>query len=294
VEDLDRAISIQTEAVDRTAHGDVLRPEYLKYRAEALQRRFVLLDDLTDLDSSISCIGEAVSTTPPEQQGRAVLLRNLAGVLQLRFDRLGNVRDLDSVVSCLEEALGLTPESLEAERLQLLGSLGHALQRRYELSRNVADIDRAIEVTEEALSSLPAAHPFRPPFMDRFAKHYEARYETLMDPSDRDKALYIRQQASSLEFTGGPTREAAGDERTPIASPSAQEIATRAPEPVSLWIDLAPVEEVDTIPEVRPSVLPVSAASHNSPESPISPSSTMRVAAIHSRTGSTPYSAPSP
>ena len=86
MDDLDRAIVTNEQAVESTPDDHPDRAMYLNNLGIALQSRFERTGSMDDLDRAIVTNEQAVELTPDDHPNRAMYLNNLGNALQSRFE----------------------------------------------------------------------------------------------------------------------------------------------------------------------------------------------------------------
>lgn len=110
-EDLDQAISQQTQAVLLTPIQDQEYPTWLDELGVSLQLRFRHFENLSDINSAVEYHEQAVGLTPETHNDRPKRIKNLGNCLQSRFERLGDVADLQRGIAYLDQAITLAHDN---------------------------------------------------------------------------------------------------------------------------------------------------------------------------------------
>ena len=151
MEDLDRAIVTNEQAVESTPDDHPDRAMYLNNLGIALQSRFERTGSMEDLDRAIVTNEQAVESTPDGHPDRAMYLNNLGNALQRRFERTGSMDDLDRAIMTREQAFksDTAPPSI---RLKAASSCSDLLisQKNY---------NRAKSILQAAVQLLPTISP---------------------------------------------------------------------------------------------------------------------------------------
>ncbi|WP_322510196.1 CpXC domain-containing protein [Anaerolinea sp.] len=102
--DLERAISLFSQALQGTPPDSPDRPSLLNNLANALSNRYAREGRAQDLEEAISTYRQALQGTPPDSPDRPSRLNNLANALRFRYAREGRAQDLEEGKNCLAEA----------------------------------------------------------------------------------------------------------------------------------------------------------------------------------------------
>ncbi|THU96130.1 hypothetical protein K435DRAFT_723032 [Dendrothele bispora CBS 962.96] len=157
-EDIDKAISYQTEAVELisrlTGDRNPGKPGYLTNLGISLRQRFERSGSKGSdgIDKAIDFHTKAVELTPDGCPNKSVYLSNLAAALQTRYERLQNIIDIEHAISAHKRAIGLTPSG-HTSKPDYLYRLGLSLQYRFARLNNVSDADEAISAFCESAGS---------------------------------------------------------------------------------------------------------------------------------------------
>lgn len=153
-DDLERAITLLTAAVEDTPPRAPERPWRLANLGGALAERYERRGDRRDLDAAIKDFDEATSADRPSPDG-VDWQYNLALGLRDRYARDGYLPDLDRAVELLEQIVVVAARPrVRADRLdQLAGTLRIRAQRR----GDGAELARAVELHRAAAASGPAS-----------------------------------------------------------------------------------------------------------------------------------------
>ena len=129
MDDLDRAIRTNEQAVASTPDDHPNRGMYLNNLGNALQSRFERTGSMDDLDRAITTNEQAVASTPDDHPNRGMYLNNLGSALQRRFERTGSMDDLDRAITTKEQAfeMNTAPPSI---RLKAASSCSDLLIRQ--------------------------------------------------------------------------------------------------------------------------------------------------------------------
>ena len=142
--DLEDAISRQSEAVDLTPDGHPRKPNYLMSLSFSFLTRFERLGQLNDLEDAISRQAEAVDLTPDGSLHKPRYLDNLGNSFRIRFSRLGHLSDMEHAISLFFSAASdpLGPARVRFEASQNWITCARAVRHRsllhaYSVSVNI-------------------------------------------------------------------------------------------------------------------------------------------------------------
>ncbi|KAJ4855789.1 hypothetical protein T069G_09157 [Trichoderma breve] len=143
--DLDRAVSITSEAVDATPSNHPERAAYLIDLGHMLSMRYKQTASMDDLNRAVSIARVAVDATPPNHPGRAGRLSNLGNMLSMRYKQTASMNDLNRAVSIAREAVAATPSNHPGLHVRL-SNLQDMLRKRPEQIRPIDDPNRAASI----------------------------------------------------------------------------------------------------------------------------------------------------
>lgn len=204
IEDLNRAISFQEEAVASSPH-DPNQAAFLNNLGNVLQTRYDQLGELEDLDHAIDVIQRAVDLAAEEDLKLPDWLNNLGIALQSRFERTGSLRDLARAVDAMENAVKLTPQD-HIDRPDSLHNLGTLLLRRFEQTGSLDDLDLAIKVHADADILMPADHNCKAICLSGLGNALVARFERIGATEDLNRAIEVETRALDLTPDPHPDR----------------------------------------------------------------------------------------
>ncbi|WP_405096308.1 CHAT domain-containing protein [Micromonospora sp. NBC_01412] len=140
--DLDEAVDLLREAVDRPALSPThLRGELINLAA-ALINRFLRDRDVADLNEAIAHSRRAVELTEREDPSHARYLLTLGTALVYRSQHTGRRFDLDEAIEVGQAALAAAGTGDVANLAR--ANLGNRLRHRFVLGRNPDDLDAAV------------------------------------------------------------------------------------------------------------------------------------------------------
>ena len=154
MDDLDRAIATQEQAIQLIPVDHSARAMYLNNLGNALQRRFETTGSMDDLDHAIVTKEQAVQSIPIDHPGRGMHLNNLGIALQRRFERIGSMGGLDRAVSTMEQAVKSDIIAPPSDRLNAARSCSDLLisQRNYSRAKSV--LQTAVQLLPRVTSGM--------------------------------------------------------------------------------------------------------------------------------------------
>jgi tetratricopeptide (TPR) repeat protein len=197
VNDINRAVSVQEDAVCRTPDGHPDKACRLNNLGVFLRVRFERLGDLRDLNESISTTKNSLHLSPDEHPDKPARLNNLGNSLLARFERLGDLSDLNESISMKEDALCLTPDG-HPDKPGRLNNLGNSLLARFERLGDLSDLNESISKREDALRLTPDGDPDKPGRLDNLGVSLLARFKRLGDLSDLNESISKQEDAVCL------------------------------------------------------------------------------------------------
>ena len=203
VPDINRAVTVDDEAVTATPTDHPARAALLSNLGFALRNRFEATGNLADLTRSVLVGEEAAAATPPDHPNRAGILSNLGASLLTRYDRIGDVVDLARAIEVDEEAVTATPHDHPA-RQAALNELGLALLTRAEVTGHWADLDRAIQAAEEAVNATPTDDPGHARRKANLCTALLSRFHRLGIRADLDRAIEVAEEVVDASPTDHP------------------------------------------------------------------------------------------
>jgi tetratricopeptide (TPR) repeat protein len=192
-DDLDRAITMEEEAIASTPDDHSVRAGYLNNLGNVLQRRFELTGSMNDLDRAITTIEQAISSTPNNHPNHAMYLSNLGSALRSRFELTGSMSDLDRAIMTNGQAVESTPDDHQ-NRGMYLNNLGSALHSRYQRTGLLDDLGRAITANEQAVESTPNDHPVRAGYLNNLGLSLQSRFQRMGSMDDLDRVILTNEQ----------------------------------------------------------------------------------------------------
>ena len=172
LEDLDQALGLLREAVQRAPPDSPNLPFILNNLGSGLSERYDHTGRMKDLEEEIRLFREAAQRMrevmprmlPLYSPHLPSILSNLGTGLSIRHARTGQLKDLEEAVRVREEALSLTSRGWP-ERPALLNNLGNVLLDRYRHIGHLQDLERAVSVYQEAIDLTSPDLPDLPAFL---------------------------------------------------------------------------------------------------------------------------------
>lgn len=153
MEDLQNAILIYEDAINKCSSDDLSRPSILSNLAITLTLKYHQTKNPLDLDKAIEIAEEAVNSIEVEEHpDRGLYLNNLSRTLFLRFRLSKNKDDLDEAYSAKYKSLNLTTAS---PSIRVTGCLAIV----WALAETQKDFQRAAELIEPAIRLFPTITP---------------------------------------------------------------------------------------------------------------------------------------
>lgn len=205
LEDINRAIRRQDEAVALTPETHINMPIWLTNLGNSLQLRFEHSSALEDIELAISHQEHALRILPQGHALNSSVLNDLGNSLRLRFGWSGEPADINQAITWLSKSVELTAVG-HTERPRWLDSLGNALRQKFEMIGDLIDIDKAITVLSEAVSCSTDGHIDQPDRFNHLGNAYISRFDRLGEASDVENAIECHRKAISLDSQGGVKR----------------------------------------------------------------------------------------
>lgn len=142
--DLDRAVSITSEAVDATPSNHPERAAYLIDLGHMLSMRYKQTASMNDLARAVSIAREAVAATPSNHPGLRVRLNNLQDMLR---KRPGQIKPIDDPNRAASIAVN--------RHLRLLSTLATTRERRGSMKDRKNTQTRNVDDVESFISGAP-------------------------------------------------------------------------------------------------------------------------------------------
>ena len=105
LEDLEEAIRVYQQAVQRTPPTRPTCPCYLNNLGNGLRDRYARTGRLEDLEEAIRVYQQAVQRTPPDSPDLPCHLNNLGNGLRDRYARTGRLEDLEEAIRVYQQAV---------------------------------------------------------------------------------------------------------------------------------------------------------------------------------------------
>ncbi|EXM12961.1 hypothetical protein FOTG_18569 [Fusarium oxysporum f. sp. vasinfectum 25433] len=192
--DLDEAINIGRQALDKTPGDHPDRVAWLNNLGIGLRLRYQRTGTMADLEEAIGIGRRAVDSTPDDHPAWAARLDNLGVFLSSRYQRTGKMVELEEAIGLARRALDSTPDG-HPDRATRLNNLGTKLELRYERTGEMADLEEAIRLARHAVDSTPDDHPDRATWLDNLGVLLGNRYERTGKMVDLEEAIGLARQA---------------------------------------------------------------------------------------------------
>ena len=205
IDDIDRAISLNREALKFTSTGS---PDYaflLSNLSVALQSRFEQYGSISDLDQSIATAEQAVASITDDSPEYPGLLNNLGNVLQGRYEQTGSLDDLDRAVDMNDDAVRLTPSG-HPNCPKYLNNLAIALCQRFERTEVRNDLTRAISAYDLAMAVTSEDDPNYVPMLSNLGSALHSQFRHTDAIGDIDRAIILMEKAVELTAINHPHR----------------------------------------------------------------------------------------
>lgn len=144
--DIDEAISVRKETVERLEESGDDIPIYLNELSTVLQIRFERTEVLSDLTAAVEASERAIQLAR-QHEDRAKFSDNLSLALQARYRLTGNTVDLEKAIDLSQEAVSIGG----SYQSNFLHNLSNALQARFERFGLINDINSAVVAQEKAI-----------------------------------------------------------------------------------------------------------------------------------------------
>ena len=149
--DLDEAVELLREAVDRPALSPTHVCDERINLAAALVNRFLRDRDVADLDEAIAHSRRAVELTTRDDPGHASYLLTLGTALLYRSQHTGRRFDLDEAIEVGQAALAAAGTAEHANRAR--ANLGNRLRQRFLTGRDPEDLNAAVAHLRAAVAA---------------------------------------------------------------------------------------------------------------------------------------------
>ncbi|KAF8198897.1 CHAT domain-containing protein, partial [Mycena galopus ATCC 62051] len=198
--DLDRAVSIQEDALELTPDSHPDKAGLLENHSYFLYHRFECLGNLEDLNLSVSQSQDAIRLTPDGHPGKGSRLNRLAESAITRFERLGDLGDLNTAVLHRQAAFDITPDG-DPVKPELLSYLSDDLRQRFEHCGELDDLRRSVSSAEQSVHLTPDG-PTKRLRLNNLANSLMARFQRLGEIDDLNTAISIRGDVVQLTPDG--------------------------------------------------------------------------------------------
>lgn len=205
VSDLDRAISVLNEGLDR-AHGNPPRLIHLLTNiGGAHLERFHRSGDLADLELGIRATRGALDLLPPGAPDRPLCLHTRGVLLMERYTVARDAGDAEEGIRAFQEAVdGTLTDSPDLP--MFLMALGNALSQWHDTSGNEEALARAIDVMELGVELTPQGSPIRARHLSNLSNALGRRYHASNDPADHERSIALLEEALDAAPAQTPER----------------------------------------------------------------------------------------
>ncbi|MEV1117201.1 CHAT domain-containing protein [Actinosynnema sp. NPDC049800] len=197
--DIDRAVALQREVVDR--HGPGGPSAFQRSLARSLAARARRTGLPADIDAAIEWFDEALRHGAHLANEGPSTANTVGGLRFNRYVVSGDISDLELAIDRFEQALDSAPRE-SPSYAWYLRNVAVALTKRFEFSPDIADLDRAIELHAQALALVPADHPMRASFLEMLGHALVLRATNADDPSSLARAIPLLEEALESADTG--------------------------------------------------------------------------------------------
>ncbi|KZV60867.1 hypothetical protein PENSPDRAFT_643984 [Peniophora sp. CONT] len=205
MEDLNTAISLVHDAIQRAPDDNPYQPERLSNLGRFLNERYDRVGDLQDLETSLSLFRRAVEYPSDNHDNKPGLLNNLAGAFQKRFHRLRGHEDLENATAVLRFAISSTHEN-HPLMSTILTNLATVMFTHFILSEDFNQLEKAISYCCRALQSLSDRHLERPIVLDTLGSLLEQRFMQTGEVADINRAVAAKASAVESCLRSDPSR----------------------------------------------------------------------------------------
>ena len=204
--DVDRAISLLSQALIMAPDDFPLKIFFWYSLAEAYQMRFVLFRHLGDLKDALEIQLKALEGTPDSIPEKPGMLENLTDIYLNRFVLFDDPEDLTKAVSAVTKGLELTPGEKRFQLATLSTKLGVTFRLKYGRYReDQQDLDRALEEYNKALELTPD-HIRQPVLWKNVGEILNMKFGLFSRPSDIENAIKAYTKALELAPDGYPAK----------------------------------------------------------------------------------------
>jgi hypothetical protein len=191
--DINRAIQLLVDAVDRTTNKNSTRAGILINLGSALVSRFSALSTTNDLARAFSCAREAMDIIPSGHPDRQRILNNLAIWLSKHAKKTGSLKELDQALEISRLALSTTTsgDPYHHQRARTVASM---LIHRYRRTHMHEDIRDAIETLQFTIDCVQGDDQTKSQYMFPMSIALAERFEHTGDIADLYRAIQIVRQ----------------------------------------------------------------------------------------------------
>ncbi|CUA72809.1 Dynein-1-beta heavy chain, flagellar inner arm I1 complex [Rhizoctonia solani] len=196
LDDLEKAIECQSQAVALTPDGHLKLPSFVANLGVSHISRFKRLGGLDDLEKAIECESHAVVLTPDGHPALPFFLTNLGVSHRHRFERLSELEDLEKAIHYQSRAIALTPDG-HPGLSSMHSNLGGSHKYRFERLGELNDLEQSIKHDYHALKSTSHDHPNSSMILSNVGYSLNRRFECLGKLDDLEKAIKCQSRAVS-------------------------------------------------------------------------------------------------
>ncbi|NUK01106.1 CHAT domain-containing protein [Streptomyces lunaelactis] len=207
--DLEAAITIAREAVQRISSDHPNRAGYLHTLGEALQARHKDTGDRKPLAEAIAVFRQAVRIAHPDDPARAMYRAHLADTLLAQFRSTETTEHLNDAI----EAHGLAVHPAHADngdeaQGRLLCNLSILLRERFERTGEPGYLHEAITIGRRALEAAPKGDPTRASVLSNLGAALRNRFGATGKQDFLNEAVSLLREAERLTPREDPGRAA--------------------------------------------------------------------------------------
>ena len=196
LEDLNRAIVVQEEALTLLAVGDPERPSVLNNLGNAYRSQFEATGEPICLKKAVTALEESVNTTSIPDASR---YKNLASALHCRYEKTGSIEDLDRAIHVAKRAVELSTLD-DQNYAAYIETLGSTLFCRFQETGSMDDLQDSIDAKEQAVK-LQKNLQLHPMCLVNLGIALMNRFERTKSTHDLERAFFLCQDA--LKSTPG-------------------------------------------------------------------------------------------
>ncbi|KIY68278.1 hypothetical protein CYLTODRAFT_374646 [Cylindrobasidium torrendii FP15055 ss-10] len=195
-DDIDEAIDLLQNSVNRRKDDDLSMPECLSTLGSALMLRFDHAGKLEDIDKSVTAHQQAVKLSE-SHPSHLIFLANYGDSLCCRFESTGHIADLENAIHAHRRAVDLTTPDDQLLPWRL-GCLGRSLRNKFDHLGHVQDIDAAIEASQRAAYLTASSHSVCARHLDSIGTNLALRVTRFGGLESLDKAINAHERAIRL------------------------------------------------------------------------------------------------